>query len=102
MADISVSASKKPYRSISSAEQWKRVIFSDESHLEVRSYRSLYIRRNIGEPTRKAYIQQATKHPPEKMFWGFFSASGPGGLIPIEGMMNSDKYMDIMTNYLMP
>ena len=27
---------------------------------------------------------------------------GPGILIPIEGMMNSDKYKDILANYLLP
>ena len=82
------------------AEQWKKVIFSDQSHFEVDGYRSRYI-RNVGEPIRKAYIQQATKYPPKKMFCGFFSASGPGRLIPIE-RMNSDKYKDILTKSLMP
>ena len=36
------------------------------------------------------------------MFWGFFTVLGPGSLIPIEGMMNSDKYKDILANYLLP
>jgi len=66
------------------AELWKRVVFSDESHFEVHGHRFQYIRRSIGEPIRKAHIQQATKHPPKMMFCRFFSASGPGRLVPTE------------------
>ena len=36
----------------------------------------------------------------KKMFWGIFIVFGPGSLIPIERMMNSDKYKDILANYL--
>ena len=36
------------------------------------------------------------------MFWDFFNVFGPGSLIPIEGMMNSDKYKNILANYLLP
>ena len=50
--------------------------------------------------SREAHIQQAPKHPP-KMFWGFFTVFGPGSFIPIE-RMNSDKYKDILANYLLP
>ena len=30
------------------------------------------------------------------MFWDSFSYSGLGSLVPIEGMMNSDKYIDVI------
>ena len=36
------------------------------------------------------------------MFWGFFTVFGAGSLIPIEGMMSSNKYKDILANYLLP
>ena len=36
------------------------------------------------------------------MFWDFFTVFGPGSLIPIEGMMSSDKYKDILANYSLP
>jgi len=77
-------------------------MFSDESHFEMHGYRSPYTRKSIGEPFRKAHIQQATKHPPKKMFRRIISASGPGRLISIEGMMTSDKYKDILAKYLTP
>ena len=57
----------KKYRSLGT-DQWKKVIFSDETHFEVCGYRSWYLRRSIGEPLREAHIQQAPKHQPEKLF----------------------------------
>ena len=36
------------------------------------------------------------------MFWGFFTVFAPGSLIPIERIMNSNKYKDILVNYLVP
>ena len=72
-------------------DQWEKVIFSNETHFEMCGYRSWYVRRSIGKPLREAHIQQAPKHPPKKMFWGFFTVFGPGSLIPIKGVMNLDK-----------
>ena len=31
------------------------------------------------------------------MFWGCFSYYGVGQLKPVEGMMNSEKYLDVLT-----
>ena len=55
----------------------------------------------------EAMVSQSEKHifnKPlnPKLFWVFFFASGAGRLTPIEGMMNSDTYKDILTKYLMP
>ena len=30
------------------------------------------------------------------MFWGCFSINGPGSLVPVEGMMNSKAYLQII------
>ena len=35
------------------------------------------------------------------MFWGSFTATGPGRLIFIEGMMNSDKYKATLQSHLL-
>ncbi|CAK9833147.1 Transposable element Tcb1 transposase [Anthophora retusa] len=34
------------------------------------------------------------------MFWGCFSHSGPGTLVPVEGMMNSEKYKAMLEEHL--
>ena len=47
-------------------EEWRKVIFSNESHFEVHGHRSQYVRRSAGEPLNSFHIQQAPKHPPKK------------------------------------
>ena len=36
------------------------------------------------------------------MFWGCFPVKGPGRLITIEGVMNSDKYKATLQSHLLP
>lgn len=83
-------------------EQWSKVFFSDETHFEVHGHRSKFVRRSPGEPLRPGHIQQAPKHPPKVMFWGCFTAFGPETLHPIDGMMNSTKYIDVLKRFLIP
>jgi hypothetical protein len=49
------------------------------------------VQRSQADPLRTGHLQQTVKHPPKKMFWGCFISTGPGNLIPIEGMMISEK-----------
>jgi hypothetical protein len=32
----------------------------------------------------------------------FFTASGPGSLVPVDGMMNSSKYIEILKSRVLP
>ena len=36
------------------------------------------------------------------MFWGCFSYYGIGPLKPVESMMNSEKYLDVLTKKVIP
>ena len=38
----------------------------------------------------------------KKMFWRCFTASGPGLLIPIEGMMNAVSYVAMLREHVLP
>ena len=62
---------------------WRKVIFSDESHFEVHGHKSAVVKRSKGDAIWPENIQQTPKHPPKKMFWGSFTAKGPGRLIII-------------------
>ena len=45
-------------------EDWKHVIFSDETHMLVHGQRSQHVRRSPNEKIRNAHIdQQRVKHP---------------------------------------
>ena len=78
------------------------MIFSDESRFEVHRHKSAVVRQSKGEAIRPEHIQQTPKHPPKKMFWGSFAAKGPGRLIIIQGMMNSDKYQATLQSHVLP
>ena len=49
-------------------DEWRKVIFSDESYFEVYGRRSQYVSRSFEEPLTTFHIQQAPKHPQKKMF----------------------------------
>lgn len=49
-------------------EDWKMVIFSDESHFLVQGEVVRFVRRSAGEKLGPAHIQQAPKHPEKKCF----------------------------------
>jgi transposase len=91
----------RKYRSWT-VEQWKQVLFSDETHFVVQGFRSSVVRRSTNEPLNTNHIDQAPKHPPKKMFWGSFSATGTATLIPVEGMMDSKKYREVVRNQVIP
>lgn len=81
-------------------EDWRKVLFSDESHFLVQGQRSRFVRKSDNEKLTTAHIDQTVKHPLKKMFWGCFSYKGTGCLVPIEGMMNSQKYRDLLEHRL--
>ena len=71
-----------------SIEEWKKVLFLDETHFFVQGQHSQYVRITEGEKLLPVHFNQAVKHPPKQMFWGCFCFSGVETLIPIEEMMN--------------
>ena len=78
------------------SEDWRKVLFSDESQFLVQGQRSQHVRRTKGEPIRQEHIEQHVKHPQKKMFWGCFSYNGVGSLSPVEGTMNANHYAEII------
>lgn len=83
-------------------EDWRRVIFSDESHFEVQGQRCMFVRKAPGDKLSPKHIVQTVKHPDKKMFWGCFSHSGTGPLYPVSGMMNSIMYKQVIQSKLIP
>lgn len=81
-------------------EDWRNVLFSDESHFLVQGQRSRFVRKSDNEKLTAAHIDQTVKHPLKKMFWGCFSYKGTGSLVPVEGIMNSEKYKDLLEQRL--
>ena len=84
------------------SDDWRKVLFSDESHFLVQGERSQHVRRSPHEKPRNAHIDQSVKYPQKKMFWGCFSYYGTGSLYPVEGMMRSQQYIEVLRRKVLP
>ena len=85
-------------------EDWKKVMFSDESHFELLfGNQATRVRRPVGSDRfDKKFTRKTVKHPKKVMVWACFSFRGRGGIEFLkEGeMMNGERYRDILENKL--
>ena len=81
---------------------WNRVIFSDESEVEIGLDNRVYIWRRAGEE----WLPACTFPPPTKrlgvIIWGCITFNGVGTLDFVEGNINALKYTDILEDNLWP
>jgi len=86
------------------AQEWRKVLWSDECSLSQFGRYVQFVRRPSGYMYRYAekYTQATMKHPPSIMVWACISASGRGGLevIPRNSRMDSKMYMNILEKKL--
>jgi transposase len=83
-------------------EDWERVCFSDESTLEILGDSCRYVRRRPGEEFLDQCLVQRVKHPLKVMIWSVISTKGSGRLHVVDGIMNSEKYLELLQNRLVP
>ena len=85
------------------AEQWSKVIFSDESRfLLFRSDGRAYVQRAPGEEFHEC-LQATVKHGGGGiMVWGCINSRGVGHLKKVEGRLNASAYIDLLENCLIP
>ena len=57
---------------------------------------SQFVKKSKGEKIRSSHINQDVKYPVKKMFWRSFSFKSIGSLFTIKGMMNANKYIEII------
>jgi hypothetical protein len=79
-----------------------QVVFTDESMIEIGQQQVHYVRRGQSEPMRDAHYSQRQGYVLKVMFWGAITVFGAGCLVPVEGTMNSVKYMEILELHLRP
>ena len=88
-------------------EQWKRVIFSDESQIIIGTDNRVSVWRKEGEQWLPQCLGIRSSHarPQGKvslMVWGCLTYFGVGTLVAIDGNMNSDKYTTVLDDHLFP
>ncbi|KAK4323716.1 hypothetical protein Pmani_005597 [Petrolisthes manimaculis] len=86
-------------------EQWKKLMFSDESTFRLVRMASKTVRRPSGVSRYDPkYIVKTVKHPDSVMVWGSFSGyKGSGGLyfLPKNVTMKGANYIEVLRDHLL-
>ncbi|KAK3523864.1 hypothetical protein QTP70_010508 [Hemibagrus guttatus] len=79
---------------------WSSVLWSDETKIELFGHNDVaFIWRKKGEAFNPKNTIPTVKHGGgNRMFWGCFSAGGPGNLITVNGTMKKEQYIKILNN----
>ena len=87
-----------------SDEQWKSILWSDESKFEIfGTKRRQYVRRRNGEQFKDMSLQPTIKYGGGSVqVWGCISAGGVGDLFKIDDIMNAEKYRQILIHHAVP
>ena len=85
-------------------EDWKRVAFRDETPLCLfQSFGRKYIWDFPGEKLLEKNVEKTVKHGGGKInVWGIFSWWGAGPLYKIDGIMDGEKYRQILIHHMAP
>lgn len=87
------------------AEQWGRVIFSDEAPFRLfGTSGKAHVRRRTGERFKLECLAPTVKHPGTVHVWGCFSVQGTGALhlLPKNTAMNAVWYEKVLIEELLP
>lgn len=83
-------------------EQWKRVLWSDESPFVIYGTARQRVWRLPNERYSPTTTRATVKHSVKVMVWGCFAASGVGTLHLIEGTMDRNVYKNILIHQMKP
>jgi transposase len=83
-------------------DQWRKVLWSDESPFAVRFDGKVRVWRMANERYDPKCITGTVKHCKTVMVWGCFAAHGVGDLHRIEGIMNAKDYKQILIHHMRP
>ena len=83
-------------------EQWRKVIWTDESPYVLRFNKKTRVWRSHNERYEVFATKATVKHDKKINVWGAFSAHGVGRIHKIEGIMNAPIFHDILVRQATP
>lgn len=84
------------------SNDWKRVLFADESKFELRYKKRRRVRRRRGQKLDPQFISPTVKTEKNIKVWGCFAFDGVGTLHRFEGILNAKKYHGILQRKMLP
>ena len=86
------------------ADFWRGVIFSDESHIHLANNREPdFVWRTRGSRFSKKYTRKIRYREKRSIhIWSSFNYYNPGPLVTISGKLNSQKYVEVLRENLIP
>ena len=85
------------------SRDWKRVVFSDETWMELFSHQGKrFVRRRQGEEMLPECVVKSVKHPAKIMCWGAITPEGTSSLIWIDSNCNAAKYIETLGKAKLP
>lgn len=82
------------------SEDWRKVIFTDETRIEVLPKSRTYVRRPKSKTFHPKYTVKSMKFSPSIMIWGGVRYDGKRMLIKCENSIDSDEYQRVLNNAL--
>ena len=83
--------------------RWHSVIFSDEKTFQVGDNGQVYVRRPVGQRYNPTYMVESTRSGRFSVpVWACMSGEGGMGIRRIEGHLNTQKYLDIIDDCMVP
>jgi hypothetical protein len=83
-------------------EDWERVLFSDETYVELGPHGQVWVQRPVGEKFNPDYMANRIPHPERVSLWGCFSAKEIGQAEIFIGEFDAARYKDILAANLLP
>lgn len=87
-------------RSMWNETDWSKIIFSDESKIELLPKRRTYVRRNRNENLKASNLSKTKKFCPYIMIWGGIRADGKRFIKNVNGTVDSLAYQTILDDAL--
>lgn len=81
---------------------WERVIFSDETHVELSPTGQIWVQRPVGAEYDPQYVIPRRLHSERVTLWGCFCAREIGQAEIFVGEFDASKYVDVLQHNLLP
>jgi hypothetical protein len=81
---------------------WERVIFSDETHVELSPHGQMWVQRPVGAEHDPQYVVPRRLHSDRVTLWGCFCAKEIGQAEIFVGEFDAAKYVDVLRHTSFP